>query len=129
MKYVISNLIWENKAKATVKELLPTKNKGQSLNNLEQNNNLPYCNDNENNQHKIGKKVWQQPCLFQGKRWQFTEALYKRLIIKNKLIKKKKKTMLLPRLLKLAGRGEQIKLVLQLLLLFVQERRDAIGRI
>ena len=39
MKYVISNLIWENKAKATVKELLPTKNKGQSLNNLEQNNN------------------------------------------------------------------------------------------
>ena len=129
MKYVISNLIWENKAKATVKELLPTKNKGQSLNNLEQNNNLPYCNDSENNQHKIGKKDWQQPCLFQGKRLQLTEALYKRLIIKNKLIKKKKKTMLLPRLLKLAGRGEQIKLVLQLLLQFVQERRDAMGRI
>ena len=37
--------------------------------------------------------------------------------------------MLLPRLLKLAGRGEQIKLALQLLLQFVQERRDAIGRI
>ena len=47
MKYVISKLIWENKVKATVKELLPTKNKGQSLNNLEQNNNLLYCNDNE----------------------------------------------------------------------------------
>ena len=52
----ISNLIWENKVKTTVKELLPTKNKGQSLNNLEQNNNLPYCNDNENNKHKISKK-------------------------------------------------------------------------
>ena len=56
MKYAISNLIWEKKVKATVKELLPTKNKGQSLNNLEQNNNLPYCNDNENNQQKIRKK-------------------------------------------------------------------------
>ena len=65
----------------------------------------------------------------QGRHLQLTEALYKRLIIKNKLIKKKKKTMLLPRLLKLAGRGEQIKLALQLLLQFVQERRDAIGRI
>ena len=56
MKYAISNLIWEKKVKATVKELLPTKNKCQSLNNLEQNNNLPYCNDNENNQHKISIK-------------------------------------------------------------------------
>ena len=83
MKYVISHLIWENKVKATVKELLPTKNKGQSLNNLEQNNNLPYCNDNENKEHKLSKKDW-QPCLFQGEHLQLTEALYKRLIIKNK---------------------------------------------
>ena len=42
-----------------------------------------------------------------------------------KLIKKKKKTMLLPGLLKSVGRREQIKLVLQLLLQFVQERRTA----
>ena len=56
MKYVISKLISENKVKSTVKELLPTKNKGQSLNNLEQNNNHSYCNVNENNQHKISKK-------------------------------------------------------------------------
>ena len=39
----------------TVKELLPTKRKGKSLNNLEQNNNQPYSNDNENIQHKISK--------------------------------------------------------------------------
>ena len=57
MKYIITNnnLLLENKVKATVKELLPTKKKGKSLNNLEQNNNQPYCNDNENNQHKISK--------------------------------------------------------------------------
>ena len=47
--------------------------------------------------------------------------------INNKKInlKKKKKTMLLPGLLKSVGRREQIKLVLQLLLQFVQERRTA----
>ena len=50
-------------------------------------------------------------------------------INKKKLIKKKKKPMLLPGLLKSVGRAEQIKLVLQLLLQFVQERRDAMGRI
>ena len=48
-------------------------------------------------------------------------------INKKKLIKKK--TMLLPGLLESVGRAEQIKLVLQLLLQFVQERRDAMGRI
>ena len=37
--------------------------------------------------------------------------------------------MLLPGLLESVGRAEQIKLVLQLLLQFVQERRDAMGRI
>ena len=37
--------------------------------------------------------------------------------------------MLLPGLLKSVGRGEQIKLVLQLLLQFFQERRDAMGHI
>ena len=37
--------------------------------------------------------------------------------------------MLLPGLLKSVGRAEQIKLVLQLILQFVQERRDAMGRI
>ena len=42
--------------KATVKELLPTKNKGQSVNNIEQNNSHPYCDDNEDNRHKISKK-------------------------------------------------------------------------
>ena len=41
-------------------ELLPTKNKGQSLNNFEQNNSHPYCNDNENNRHKICKNPTQQ---------------------------------------------------------------------
>ena len=39
MNYVISNLLFENKVKAMIKELLPAKKKGQSLNNLEQNNN------------------------------------------------------------------------------------------
>ena len=56
MNSKMENKFWEYKVKATVKELLPTKNKGQSLNNLEQNNNLPYCNDNENNQQNIRKK-------------------------------------------------------------------------
>ena len=49
--------------------------------------------------------------------------------INHKKLIKKKKTMLLPGLLKSVGRGEQIKLVLQLLLQFVQERRDAMGHI
>ena len=39
MNYVISNLLFENKVKVMIKELLPAKKKGQSLNNLEQNNN------------------------------------------------------------------------------------------
>ena len=39
MNYVISNLLFENKVKAMIKELLPAKKKGQTLNNLEQNNN------------------------------------------------------------------------------------------
>ena len=39
MNYVISNLLFENKVKAMIKELLPAKKNGQSLNNLEQNNN------------------------------------------------------------------------------------------
>ena len=39
MNYVISNLLFENKVKVMIKELLPAKKKGQSLSNLEQNNN------------------------------------------------------------------------------------------
>ena len=49
--------------------------------------------------------------------------------INNKKLILKKKTMLLPGLLKSVGRGEQIKLVLQLLLQFFQERWDAMGHI